>query len=200
MRKIFFLLLALCGLIACTPDAITNQISGRIVFAGDETKTVKNTVIEAIGEQSYQAAVKPDGTWSIDVQPGEYTIHPFGRTDTLNGIDLDDRTLIQQHLVEIIPLGQWAKFAADINKDEIMTSHDGYIVGAAVLGVNNARWLIGGWWTYCPAGYAPQGVTGFYVPVYPTTVNVDATLGDVDSVNFVGFRRGDVNMNANPDE
>lgn len=199
MIKLFIVLFA-CAVYSCTPDAQTMTISGKIIFAGDETKTVKNTVIEAVGEQSYQTAVKPDGTWSIEVQPGDYVIRPYKRTDTLNGIDLQDRTLIQQHLIAAAPLGQWAKFAADVNKNEIMTSHDGYIVGAAVIGVNDARALVGGWWTFCPAGYVPQGITGFYVPVYPTTVQVDATFGDVDSINFVGFRRGDVNMNANPEK
>ena len=194
MIKLFIVLFA-CAVYSCTPDAQTMTISGKIIFAGDETKTVKNTVIEAVGEQSYQTAVKPDGTWSIEVQPGDYVIRPYKRTDTLNGIDTDDRVLIQQHLVAMIGLNQWQKFAADVNKSGMMTSLDAYTVQAAILGNADGRTIVGGWWTFCPADYTAAQTDGFYVPVYPTTKEVQA-LTDVGGIDFVAFRRGDANMNA----
>ena len=131
----------------------------------------------------------------MDVKPGDYIVRPYRRTDTLNGIDTDDRMLIQQHLVGMAGLNQWQKFAADVNKSGMMTSLDAYTVQAAILGNADGRTIVGGWWTFCPADYTAAQTDGFYVPVYPTTKEVQA-LTDVGGIDFVAFRRGDANMNA----
>ena len=181
---------------ACTPDTLTVTLSGRVWFAGDSTKTITGTVVEVVSDgQSYQTSVKPDGTFSMDVQPGDYIVRPYRRTDTLNGIDTDDRVLIQQHLVGMVGLNQWQKFAADVNKSGLMTSLDAYTVQAAILGNSDGRSIVGGWWTFCPADYTAAQTDGFYVPVYPTTKDVQAQ-NDVGGIDFVAFRRGDANMNA----
>lgn len=181
---------------ACTPDTLIVTLSGRVWFAGDSTKTITGTVVEAVSDgQSYQTSVKPDGTFSMDVQPGDYIVRPYRRTDTLNGIDTDDRVLIQQHLVGMVGLNQWQKFAADVNKSGLMTSLDAYTVQAAILGNADGRSIVGGWWTFCPADYTAAQTDGFYVPVYPTSKEVQA-LTDVGEIDFVAFRRGDANMNA----
>ena len=181
---------------ACTPDTLIVTLSGRVWFAGDSTKTITGTVVEAVSDgQSYQTSVKPDGTFSMDVQPGDYIVRPYRRTDTLNGIDTDDRVLIQQHLVGMVGLNQWQKFAADVNKSGLMTSLDAYTVQAAIFGNADGRSIVGGWWTFCPADYTAAQTDGFYVPVYPTSKEVQA-LTDVGEIDFVAFRRGDANMNA----
>lgn len=181
---------------ACTPDTLIVTLSGRVWFAGDSTKTITGTVVEAVSDgQPYQTSVKPDGTFSMDVQPGDYIVRPYRRTDTLNGIDTDDRVLIQQHLVGMVGLNQWQKFAADVNKSGLMTSLDAYTVQAAILGNADGRSIVGGWWTFCPADYTAAQTDGFYVPVYPTSKEVQA-LTDVGEIDFVAFRRGDANMNA----
>lgn len=190
----------LAAVFACTPDDLTVTLSGRVWFAGDSTKTVKGTVVEAVSAgQSYQTSVKADGTFSIDAQPGDYIVRPFRRTDTLNGIDTEDRTMIQQHLVGMIGLNQWQKFAADVNKSGMMTSLDAYTVQAAILGNADGRSIVGGWWTFCPADYTAAQTDGYFVPAYPTTKEVQAN-GDVTGIDFVAFRRGDVNLNAKTEQ
>jgi hypothetical protein len=195
MKNLFFLLFPL--LFACQPESQTVTLSGRCYFAPDATKPIAGAVVEALGEQSYQTGTKPDGTWEIEVQPGEYIVRPFKRTDTLNGIDLADRALIQQHLIGVAPLNQWQKFAADVNESLTATTFDAYLVGAAIYNIPEARQIIGGWWTFCPSDYVAPATDGFYVPQYPISKEVDAQ-SDVNGIDFVAFRRGDANMNADP--
>lgn len=65
----------------------------------------------------------------------------------------------------------------------------------AINGNAGGRQIVGGWWTFCPADYVAPSVNGFFVPQYPQSVTVTVG-GDGAVVDFVGFRRGDVNMNA----
>ena len=197
MKIIYLLIIA--AFFGCQPEQTSVTISGRVYFAGDSTKAVKNTVVQALGGQSYQTAVDADGNWEITVEPGQYVIIPYKRTDTLNGIDLADKVLIQQHVVGIVSLAQWQKFAADANKSGMVSTLDAYIVSTAVLNIPDARAIIGGWWTFCPADYVAPGDDVYFVPTYPTSKTVDAG-GDVQGIDFAGFRRGDPNMTANPEK
>ena len=198
--KIIYSFLLIAAMFGCQPETATTTISGRVYFAGDSTKAVKNTIVQALGAQSYQTSVSADGSWEIDVEPGQYVVIPYKRTDTLNGIDLADRTLIQGHLTALTPLNQWQKFAADVNKSEMMTTYDAFLIGAAILNTNpDARGIIGGWWTFCPADYVAPQTDGFFVPIYPTSKTVDVQA-DVQGIDFVGFRRGDPNLNSNPEQ
>lgn len=197
MKIIYFLIIA--AFFGCQPEQASVTLSGRVYFAGDSTKGVKNTVVQALGGQSYQTAVDSDGNWEITAEPGQYVVIPYKRTDTLNGIDMADRALIQSHLTALTPLNQWQKFAADVNSSGMMTTFDAYLIGAAILNVPDARGIIGGWWTFCPADYVAPGTDGFFIPIYPTSKTVDAA-GDVQGIDFAGFRRGDPNMNANPEQ
>ena len=80
------------------------------------------------------------------------------------------------------------------------TTFDAFLIGAAILNTNpDAQVIIGGWWTFCPSDYVAPGTDGYFVPTYPTSKTVDAQ-GDIQGIDFAGFRRGDPNFSANPEQ
>lgn len=200
---IFALLLSLpLLLLSCGKSAATFNVSGRVVFAGDTLQGIKNAAINiehADGSMQY-VAVDTAGCWSVDLEAGLYIFSAMKRTDTLNGIDAADVLLLKQNLLGIAPFtNQWQWLASDVNANGISTTYDAFLTNAAMLNVGYAKDFIGGWWQFVPAEYEMPTLTDYWLPDYPTCIEI-VLLSDIKDVNFVGFRRGDVNLNADPDK
>lgn len=192
MKYLFLFLPLLC---ACQ-KAPQPEISGHILWEHDLTG-LPNTVVNIIGDDTtYQRTADATGAWSCPVEPGSYMILPYLRCDPMNGIDTADADLIQQHLVGNPLPTKWKIFASDVNRSTETTAHDCYIIQAATLGNEQARQIIGGWWTFCPANFNPPMFDGYAVPNYPEGRTVVVGDDDVTGVDFIGFRRGDVNGSA----
>lgn len=193
MKYIFLFLPLLC---ACQKAAPQPEISGHVLWEHD-LSALPNTVVNIIGDDStYQRTADADGYWSCEVGPGSYMVIPYLRCDPMNGIDTSDADRIQQHLVGNPLPTKWKIFASDVNRNLNTTSFDCYIVQAACLGNEQARQIIGGWWTFCPANFNPPMFDGYAVPNYPEGREVVVSEDNVPGVDFVGFRRGDVNGSA----
>lgn len=190
-------LLLLC-FTACKPDAQTFDVSGRCVFAGDTTKGIPNAVIEIEhpdGLAQY-VAVDTAGFWSVSLEAGKYVFGAMKRTDTLNGIDYADNAAIKANLLGVAPFtNQWQWLASDVNQSGACTTYDAFLTNAAMLNVGYAKEFIGGFWQFVPSEYVMPPISDFYIPNYPTCIEI-ILQNDVQNVNFVGFRRGDVTFSA----
>jgi hypothetical protein len=209
MKQLFFLFLMLTSCSkepALSPSAVidfrtTYTISGKVVWEHDDVSGVKDVTITLSGAESQTTITDTNGDYSFTVtNTGSYTVTPSKGINVLNGCTSADVTAIQNHVVLIAPINDpYKRIAADLNKNNTITTADATILNQAILGNPTALATMNPSWKFVDAAYTlilPPSNSG--VPTgYPQSISFNL-IGNVSGINFVGIKRGDVNGTANP--
>lgn len=127
----FFDTLNLCG-----KNAIKNlsSITGKISM--ENGLAVPKVILSAIGDEQYQHLSDEQGTYMFDkINPGIYKMFPYKNDDTRSGISTADLIAIQRHILGEKILNPTQQIAADINKDEVVTTLDLIELRKVIVGI-----------------------------------------------------------------
>lgn len=182
----------------------TYVLSGKIIWEHDDITGVANIPIQLTGDGIQTSTTDSNGNYSFSVSAGNYVVTPSVPTQgtsvqLLNGVTLADATVIQNHIVSLVPITDpYKKIAADALKSNTITSADVAVVRQAVLGNLNALFQLNPSWKFVDASYPLINPSHVGVPVgYPQSISVVVT-GDTFGINFIGIKRGDVDGSCNP--
>ena len=187
---IFFLLSA--GSLA----AQTVTVSGHISPASEVT-------VELLGQTPNQtplslvALTDENGNYSFSVPTGSsFSIIPYKDDEPLNGVSTYDLVLIARHFTgEELLTSPYHLIAADIDRNGIINAADTIELHLLVLGIyqelsNNVSWRL------VRADYIFPDPSDPFHPPYPETAVFNHLSANVEHIDFIAVKVGDVNSMA----
>lgn len=178
----------------------TYTISGQITWEHNAAG-VKDATVKLTGTESQTTTADAGGYYSFTVSStGAYTVTPTKDINKLNGLSSADATAIQQHVTLIAPINDpYKRIAADMNKDNKISTLDASIINQAVIGNPAANRFLSPSWVFVDAAYTlTLPAQNADVPTgYPVAISFTLS-GNTSGLNFVGIKRGDVNGSADP--
>lgn len=176
-------------------------ISGYVKWEHDDVSGVKDVTVTLSGVENQTTTTDVNGYYSFIVSSlGNYTITPSKNINLLNGVNLNDALDIQKHLTNIQYINDpYKRIAADLNKDNRITTVDAAIIKQALLGNPTALGYFNPSWKFIDSDYVLSLPPNLYdVPTgYPQVINISISSDSFDN-NFIGIKRGDVNGTCNP--
>lgn len=177
----------------------TYTICGTVLLEQDSISGVKDVIVNLTGAEAQTDTTDSNGDYSFTVSTlGSYTVTPSKNINKLNGVTSADVTAIQQHVANIILINNsYKRIAADVNKNNSISTIDATILNQARLGNPVALNYLNPSWTFVASSYnltlPPSPST---VPTgYPKSISFTLTT-DTSGLNFYGLKRGDVNGSA----
>ncbi len=181
-----------CGggspLVAGVSGAITNE-------AG---QNVQNVQVSLNGPLSQMAMTDVSGNFGFPAvqMGGDYSVSPAKNTDVVNGVSTYDLVLIKRHILNDVLLNTPYKIiAADVNRSGTITTYDLVEIQKVVLLVSNA-FTNNQSWRFVDAGYVFQNPSNPLQEVFPEVYSINDFSGNMDAVDFVAVKVGDVNGSA----
>ena len=178
------------NLYASVGGAITNE----------EGESVQNVMVAVNDTLTPPAMTGPDGNFVFQALPlgNDFTVSPEKNANLLNGVTTYDIVLVRKHVLGVQSLGSPYKLiAADVNKSSTITTYDMVEMQKAILHVvdefaNNSSWR------FIDKGYVfPDPANPFAAP-FPEIYNINNFQGNMNQVDFVAVKVGDVNGSALP--
>ncbi|MBK7939880.1 MAG: hypothetical protein IPJ82_23595 [Lewinellaceae bacterium] len=168
------------------------EFSGTIKWEHDGLSGVNNATVNLSGTGTGNDLTDPAGDYliSIPAASGNFILKPVKSINKLNGVTSADVTAIQQHVGNITLLpAPFKRIAADVNKNNSITTLDATLLNQALLGNNAALNQITSW-RFVPASYTfpnPNVPWGFPEQIALNGINSNQTGQD-----FKGVKLGDV--------
>ncbi len=188
----FFDTLNLCG-----KNAIKNlsAITGKISM--ENGLAVPNVILSAIGAEQYQNHSDEHGTYMFDkVNPGIYKMFPYKNDDTRSGISTADLIAIQRHILGEKLLNPTQLIAADINKDEVVTTLDLIELRKVIVGIYDVFPQNTSWRFFDQS--LMEKMEDHAAMKEMENPFVEAAEKNTSELNFMGVKIGDVNGSAVP--
>lgn len=179
------------------PDLITNgSVSGRIVSVNNKVPVGTTVTVNSV-ENNKSKIINNQGLYTVDSLPlgKEYEIKPTLNINPLDGVTTTDLVLIQRHILAIAPFDNPYKLiAADINSSKSVSAIDLVELRKLILGIkvsfpNNLPS-----WVFVPKDFTFTSNNSPYN--YNSTIVIDNLASDVDSLDFIAVKIGDVNGTA----
>nr|HMU05101.1 T9SS type A sorting domain-containing protein [Saprospiraceae bacterium] len=179
------------------PDLITNgSVSGRIVSLNNKVPIGTSVTVNSV-ENNKSKVINTQGLYTVDSLPlgREYEIKPTLNINPLDGVTTTDLVLIQRHILGIATFDNPYKLiAADINSSKSVSAIDLVELRKLILGIkvsfpNNLPS-----WVFVPKDFAFTSNNSPYN--YNSTIVIDNLASDVDSLDFIAVKIGDVNGTA----
>ncbi len=141
--------------------------------------------------------VQADGSYSISLPIGSsYRITPLKDDNPLNGVTTYDLVLIAKHYLGVELLNSPYKIiAADADQSGTVDVTDSLELRKLILGIytelpNNHSWR------FVRADYLFPDPTNPFVPPFPESAVTGVLTGDIENLDFIGVKIGDVNGSA----
>ena len=182
-----------------TVDCIT--ISGRLIWEHDDATGVKDATVRLTPTMPPVSTLSlTNGNYSLTAPAsGTYTITPVKNIFRLNGVDMADVVVIQQHLSgNPLITDPYKKVAADVNRTGFITTQDPTLILQCLAGNPNALSVFNVFWRFVPTTFAMPATPANTVPAFPENIMVTVSGPDVTGKDFFGMKLGDVNGSANP--
>jgi len=185
----------------CTPTV--QKISGLIQT--ESGAGIGNVAVELNGTHpglppfTDYALTDGQGAYSFDVPAGStYSVTPFRDANPLNGVSTFDLLLINKHVLglEAIP-PPYRMLAADANKSNTVTTFDIVELRKLILGIYQQLPNLPSW-RFIPVGHVFSNPANPFAGGFPEKILSDPPPPDLSALNFIGFKVGDINGNANP--
>lgn len=168
--------------------AITNEM-------GDSMEDVEVTINYG-GTTS--SMTDEEGNFDFPALPlgGDFTVNPDLNVELLNGVTTFDIFLIRKHILGIEELDSPYKLiAADVNHSESITTADLLFLQKVILFVddefpNNESWR------FVDAAYDFPNSSDPWEETFPEVYNINNFAGNMDDVDFLAVKVGDVNNTA----
>lgn len=177
-------------------------VSGRIFSEGGTF--IESAVVlvdmangDTLPSGTYSITVGGDGSYSASLPiGGNYRITPYLDDNPLNGVSTYDLVLISHHFTGQAPFNSPYKIiAADADQNGIIDQTDSIELHKLILGIytdlpNNTSWR------FVRADYVFPDPQNPFEPPFPESAVTGVLTGDIDSVDFIGVKIGDVNGTA----
>ena len=179
---------------ACTNVEAGGMVAGTIVNPQGENVESVNIQISGGAEQAMTTGA--DGQYMFMLEQGvDYTVTPTKDINPLNGVSTFDLVLISKHILGITTFDSPYKYiAADVNKSGTITAFDMVQLRQLILNITET-FPANDSWRFVDAAYeftsANPASEGFGEAYSITGLNTN-----MENVNFVGVKVGDVNGNA----
>ncbi len=170
------------------------MVAGQILDPNGEKVESVNMTITGGDEKAMTTGT--DGKFMFMMPTGEdYTLTPTKDINPLNGVSTFDLVLISKHILGITPFDSPYKYiAADVNKSGSITAFDMVQLRQLILNINT-EFANNDSWRFVDAAYeftsnnpAAETFGEFY--------NIENHSTDLENMDFVGVKVGDVNGNA----
>ena len=160
------------------------NIAGVTVFCTDED------AIETLANGEYTFAGLPNG--------GTYTVEPHKDINYLNGVNVFDLFMIQQHiLLENELTSPYEIIAADVTDDGVINVVDlFYIQQLILLEINEFPEVES--WRFIPKNHQFESHLEPLFTDYPESITYTDLMSDSVLQDFIGVKMGDISQNANP--
>gem|GEM_PF-6109768 len=123
----------------------------------------------------------------------EYTITPKKDIADDNGISTYDMVLMQRHILGVSKLSSpYLMLAADVNNSGSISTGDMLELRRLILGINDGLTKTDSW-KFVPSDYTFSDPTDPFGATIPQSI----TAMSGSEVEFIGYKMGDLNLNAN---
>ncbi|MCC6725807.1 MAG: T9SS type A sorting domain-containing protein [Saprospiraceae bacterium] len=130
----------------------------------------------------------------------DYTISPEKDANILNGVSTYDMVLIRRHVLGMEYLDSPYKLiAADVNHSNGITTYDMVEMQKAILQITTA-FTNNTSWRFVDAAYQFPNAANPFQEAFPEVYNINDLSGNMNAVNFVAIKVGDVNASAVPND
>ncbi len=163
---------------------------------------VQNVQVGLNDPLSQSAMTDAGGLFSFSTVPlgGDYTVAPEKNTNLLNGVTTYDMVVIKRHILGDNLLDSPYKIiAADVNHSNTVTTYDIVEIQKAVLHITD-KFSNNQSWRFVDAGYVFPNPTNPFVEPFPEVYNINDFGGNMNAVDFVAIKIGDVSGNAVPND
>ncbi|TVR76055.1 MAG: hypothetical protein EA409_13800, partial [Saprospirales bacterium] len=181
-------------------DSGVFNVSGAVFWVSDQTETVNDVEVNVTGDATESDNTASAGTFEFVLpQDGNYTITPTKTGVLLNGADIADAQAIQQHVTFINPFTDpYQLIAADVSGDDVISTFDALIIAQSIIGNQFAIDLFDPSWRFVPADYVfPDPLNPWS---FPETIEITDLQTDLEEVDFIGIKIGDVTGDADPSD
>lgn len=144
-----------------------------------------------------------------DLPSGEYALSATKFDEPLNGITAYDIFLTTMHITGLIPLNSVNKIiAADVNHSGALTAYDLVEYNNLLMGLppSNSNSFLG--WYFFDENYVFNNPANPWATDFPTDfptggnnpslLTVQITDSNIENVNFIGFKIGDLDLDNDP--
>ena len=178
----------------CTTDAEDNMVAGFIVNPVGENVQSVNVAIND-GTQHAMTTAENGHFQFMLPKGGDYTVTPAKDINPLNGVSTFDLVLISKHILGITAFDTPYKYiAADVNKSGSITAFDMVQLRQLILNItsefpNNDSWrFVDAAYVFSTENPAAEN--------FNESISINNLSANMESVNFVAVKVGDVNGNA----
>ncbi|MBK8955829.1 MAG: hypothetical protein IPM34_09750 [Saprospiraceae bacterium] len=180
----------------CPDNFTTGSISGFIKGYNDNPSPEVVVYVADVNGIIKQSITSKSGNYTFDdlQMYQDYKLTATYDLDPMNGITTKDIVKIQRHILGLELMDSPYKLiAADVNKSGSITARDISELRKLILGVQN-QFDNNSSWNFVDAN-APLGMDTYMN--YSSNLNVDQMSHNMDGVNFIGIKTGDVTGEAN---
>jgi hypothetical protein len=180
---------------ACPNDSSAVVLQG--IVTDEELKGVANIAVSAFNPvtQRYESVnTDANGRYKISglLSYQDYMVTPSLEGYDLKGVSTLDLVLIQRHILGLAPLSSPYKvIAADVNGSESISGSDLAELRKLLLGINST---IVDSWRFIRKDYQFSNTLSPWD--YPTMAELYNVSSDVNALDFIGLKVGDVNGGA----
>lgn len=178
----------------CEITPVLHQVLGNVsTVDGEGIDSVVIAFSSAIKE--FDEVTDEEGNYAHILPRGNYELTPYRADDPANGVSTFDLVLMRQHILGNKPFENEYQFiAADANFSGSITTFDLVILSKLILGVSDPFGNESGW-IFLSSDYdLGSGIPN--LDSLPTSRIVQTSL-EVDSgFDFIGIKKGDVNISA----
>ena len=181
----------------CSGNLFAN-VGGAII--NETGNSVQNVMVNLNHPNTPPAMTGSDGNFQFSALPlgNDFTVTPEKDTNLLNGVTTFDIVLIRKHILATDTLDSpYKMIAADVNRSNSITTADMVAVRRAILFLTDA-FPNNESWRFIDAAYQfPNQQNPFQDP-FPEIYNINNFNGNMDEVDFIAVKIGDVNGSATP--
>lgn len=138
-----------------------------------------------------------NGFYQFQLSAGESaTLTPYDDNDPLFGVTTFDKVMITRHIDGVELLNSPFKIiAADADHSGVVDYADTSTVADLIFGItpnfpNNTSWR------FVAAGYTWPNPANPFATAFPESISINNIAGDVDGLDFVAVKIGDVNLSG----
>lgn len=172
-------------------NMIRPVIDGTISTVYDDM--LDDVKVELQGDETIHE-MTTDGSYAFPEMPtgGDYMVDPTKNDDVNNGVSTLDLVLIQRHILGLAEFSTpYELLAADINKDNKVTSADVIELRKVILGIND-EFQSNESWRFIDANYTFEDPTSPWSAVIPETYEIENLSNDM-TIDFKAIKVGDIN-------
>ncbi|NBC07544.1 MAG: HYR domain-containing protein [Bacteroidetes bacterium] len=181
-----------CG--STSPNAEMAMLAGRV--HDEYGYGIFDTEVRMDSSSNWQMTNNDGQYWFYDMPMYDnYTLRPKRSGDLLEGVDQDDVMALAKHLSGVDTLDSpYQIIAADVDGSGYLDQDDLMALQFMVMGLETENMLAHNW-RFVPADFefpiqSPLAVN------YPQYITVSGLLSDHDTLNFIGIKLGDLDVDA----